>query len=252
MPDIVYCGPVIAEFGWEVMTIQPYFRAASEPFDKVYVCSFPGMEFLYADFCDVFLTHRHPGRALKWWDEEAMAKVEYEIPAGVTFHMKPVRQYRNDGRLFIPYGTKDPISTYNYIIHARNIQKGSVKNYNYDCWQEVVKMLDGNIASVGKYPDRHIPGTDDLRGVDGDVLVRYMAGARCVIGGSSGVMHLATLCNAPIVTWGDSRTYFYETLEKRYTETWNPFRSPVKFIFSDNWQPGPDVVVEAVDKIRKP
>ena len=250
MNNIAYCGPVIAEFGWEVITIQSYYRAVCENFDKIYVCSFPEAAFLYEDFCDVFIPHKHH-RCLKWWENEHLVNVQFEIPDDATFHVRPVRQYRNAARKFIPYGVKEPISTYNYLIHARNIRKGVSKNYKYEDWCEVVKMLDGSVASVGKYPDSHIPGTDDLRGVAGDVLVRYMAGARCVIGASSGVMHLAALCDVPLAVWGDKRTYFSETLEKRYTETWNPFNVPVKFVFDERWNPEPMAVIEAINEIER-
>ena len=41
-----------------------------------------------------------------------------------------------------------------------------------------------------------------------------IAGAKVVVGVSSGIMHLAMACGTPVVVWGDSRTYFGEILEK--------------------------------------
>jgi ADP-heptose:LPS heptosyltransferase len=246
---IAFCGPVIAELGWEIITLQSYFRALSKHFDKTYVCSFPDSRFLYDDFCHEFIPHLHPTRALNWWDKENIEGVRYNVPDDVTHCVKPVREYRNNSRKFIKYGVRAPISTYDYLIHPRHISKGAAKNYTIELWDRIIAGLHKRgalVASIGKDPDWHIEGTDDLRGIDGDLLTRYMAGCKCVIGGSSGVMHLATLCLAPIVVWGDSRTYFNETLERRYSITWNPFGSPVRFIFDDDWKPDPERVLEAV------
>ena len=73
-----------------------------------------------------------------------------------------------------------------------------------------------------------------------------MGGAEYVIGGSSGVMHLACLCGPKVITWGDSRTYFGETLEKRYKETWNPLDAEVHFLFDDNWCPAPNEITKLI------
>lgn len=248
--SIAFFGPCIAEAGWEFITIQSYFREAAKSFDATYVCSFPESEFLYTDFCTGFIPHRHHGRALKWWDEEAVQAVQFHMPkeieSKITHHIRAPRDYRSEARAFIQYGTDQPISTYDYLIHPRNLSRGSSKNYRLEHWEQVVDGLEGSVASIGRDPDWHVKETDDLRGIDGDVLCRYMAGCKCVIGGSSGVMHLAMLCCAPIVTWGDSRTYFNETLEKRYKETWNPFKTPVEFIFDDEWEPVPKVILDTV------
>ena len=253
---IAFMGPVVAELGWEVMTVQAQFRYAAHEYDKVIVCSFPESEFFYADFADCFLPHSERIRMLKWYDDEAIGGIRYAWPLAIAksdcIHVKAERHYNNKKREYIPYGVDAPIYGYDYLIHARNIIKGEIKNYSEWQWEIVANRLDGNIASVGHAPDWHIAGTDDLRGIDMDILTRYMAGARCVIGGSSGVMHLATLCKSPIVTWGDQRTYFNRTLDIRYKEDWNPFGSAVEFIFTDlEWKPDPMEVVAAVARIEK-
>jgi len=253
---IAFMGPVVAELGWEVMTIQAQFRYAAKSYHKVIVCSFPESEFLYADFADCFIPHSERIRALKWYDDGVIKSVRYkwpfDYPQADCVYVKPERHYNNKKREYISYGVNESIMTYDYLIHARNIFKGGIKNYNEWQWEIVTNGLSGSIASIGQAPDWYIHGTDDLRGIDMDILTRYMAGARCVIGGSSGVMHLATLCKAPIVTWGDQRTYFNKTLDIRYKEDWNPFHTPVEFIFTDlEWKPDPMEVVAAVSRIEK-
>jgi ADP-heptose:LPS heptosyltransferase len=86
----------------------------------------------------------------------------------------------------------------------------------------------------------------DLRGIGMESLCDIISAARLVIGVSSGVMHLAAACGADLVVWGDDRTYYNETLEKRYKETWNPHHVNVQWI--TGWQPGPHIIINAIEK----
>ena len=241
---IAYFGPWFGEFGWELLTWQGFCRAKSQEYDKVYVCSFPDMEFLYKDFAE-FIPHTHTKRALDWKD---ISTIDYDLPLDVTTHIKPFKQYRVPDQSFIRLGN-NPIYEYDYLIHARAISKGGNKNYPAELWELIVQNLQGKGASIGTSNDLHIPNTEDLRGIELEKLTNYIAGSKVVIGQSSGVMHLATLCTTPIVVWGDRATYFSETLDKRYKVTWNPFGSRVEFIFDDFWRPEAFKVVDSVNTI---
>lgn len=242
---VAFFGPFIGEFGWELMTWQAWCRRKSKEFDKSYACSFPDMEPLYKDFAE-FVPHDHEGRALDWHKIENMEKAHYEVPDDVTDKFLPPKKYIVGGE-FIKFGVQDGKSpVFKYLIHARGIGRGS-KDYPIDLWEKIVSGFPpGSVSSVGTLRDHHIKDTTDLRNVELDNLMYYLAGATCVIGQSSGVMHLATLCGAPIVVWGDSRTYFDETLDVRYKHTWNPFKTPVEFIFDDNWKPDPRKIIDCV------
>lgn len=248
----VFFGPWVGEFGWELMSWQGFCRATAKliEYDKVYVSSFPDMGYLYQDFADEFIPHDYPNRKL---DFENIDDVEFELPTDVDIHFKPIKRYKLVDQHFIQYGTQLPIEdSVDILIHARNIRIAH-KNYPEEKWEEIVSGIRGvldtdSIASIGKAPDLHIRNTYDLRGIPLSDLCDYMISSQVVVGGSSGIMHLATLCNTPIVVWGDRRTYFNESLETRYRKTWNPFGSEVHFLYDDKWQPDPQIIVNMVYK----
>lgn len=121
------------------------------------------------------------------------------------------------------------------LIHARGIRRGTDKNYKR--WDDI-KIPEAGY--IGTHEDLCLNHTRDLRDIPLQDLMDVIAGAKVVIGGSSGVMHLAQMCGTPIICWADGRTYFGETLEKRYKETWNPLGSEVHWIPTPSWQPNPD------------
>lgn len=241
--SVAFFGPWIGEFGWELMTWQSFCRQEARRFDHAYVCSFPDMKPLYSDFAD-FIPHSHPTRALDWQKQENIDKANFDMPAGVTDVFMPFKKYKIEGE-FIQFGRKGACIGYNNLIHARGIKRGG-KDYPLDMWEKLCSDLPGTIACVGTEHDHHIPGTEDCRGYPLDNLMDLIANSGMVIGQSSGVMHLATLCGTPIVVWGDSKTYFYETLETRYKQTWNPFKVPVCYIADDKWKPSPQTITSIV------
>lgn len=241
---VVLFGPWIGEFGWELMAWQAWCRKEAKKFDKAYVCSFPDMKLLYEDFAE-FIPHTHQGRALDWDKKENIDKVQFEMPDDVTAQILPFKRYKTDGE-FIRF-SKMPLPGYTYLLHARAINRGG-KDYPLDRWIQVASALSGSgiVASIGSARDHHIPGTADMRGIPLQDLADIMAGCDGVIGGSSGVMHFASLCAPRLVTWGDKRTYYNETLGDRYQKTWNPFGTPGKFIYNDNWKPEVSDIIRAV------
>jgi hypothetical protein len=200
------------------MTWQARCRWIAQDYERVVVTSFPGMSALYTDFAE-FRSHDHPGRALSW----------------------PGKQYRNPTQKWVKFG--EPHHVKDILIHARGIRRSNTKNYRY--WHEL--KLDAGYIGLNTCDDNadHCSG-DDFRNIPLKLLLNIIAGARVVIGQSSGIMHLAQLCGTPIVVWGDDRTYFGETLEKRYKETWNPLKTEVHWVHCDDWQPKPDDVLREV------
>lgn len=242
MGKIAFAGPWYGEFGWEIMTWQFYLRKLSHDYDKMYVSTFDGIEALYSGFhCEVeFLPHNHPGRAQDWRDLEI---IEFTIPDEVTDHIKPIKQYKTDGE-YVRYGTSKDRSL-EILFHARGIPGCAFKNWGPDKWAEVASAFPKG-ASIGTDADLHIPGTEDKRGIPLQELMDLMAGAQVVVGQSSGVMHLASLCGTRHVVWADSKTYFGRPLEMRYRQDWNPLETTVTWVDTEAWDPEPDEVQKAI------
>lgn len=212
----------LGEFGWEVMTWQCACRKKAResglPPSDILVRSFEGMGSLYQDFA-TFESHGKTGRILNF---------------------KP-KVYRPDG-VYIRFGNP-PITDFPVLFHARDHVGKIAKNTPHEVWELIASEYLNRSASIGSVNDYHIPGTADLRGIPLERLMQHMAGAVVVVGQSSGPMHLAALCGASLIVWGDMRTYFGESLEKRYKETWNPFKVPVKYVYTGlDWQPDPEQV----------
>lgn len=246
MRKLVFAGPWYGEFGWETMIWQSYLRKLSREYDKMIISTFPGMEPLYVDFhCEVvFLPHQHPDRALEWRDtsliETGFDATEYTVPVE---YIKPIKQFKVEGE-FVVYGT--PIETdLEVLFHARDIQKASFKNYAHEKWDELGASFP-KAASVGSLDDYHVSGTIDKRGIPLQELMDLMASSQVIVGQSSGVMHLATLCGLKQVVWGDNKTYFSETLERRYKEIWNPLGTPVAWIETEAWDPDPNEILKGM------
>jgi hypothetical protein len=208
------------ELGWEVMTWVPWCRRQSRGHDRVIASSFAEMSPLYADFVTEFRPHCQAGRSLDY-----------------------PKMYRVDGE-FYKYGKPYPVN-YDLLIHARGISRKIAINYRR--WDEVIeRLVPLRIGCIGGADDHLIDGCFDLRQIGLAELMDFIAGASLVAGVSSGVMHLAAACGADLVVWGDNRTYFGETLQRRYTHTWNPFSVAVEWLEADDWQPEPESIVQAI------
>ena len=131
------------------------------------------------------------------------------------------------------------------LFHARAVKRFPFKNWPVEKWEILAKEFRGAV-SIGSKDDLHIPGTQDARGLSLSELMDLIASSSIVIGQSSGVMHLASMCGTPHLVWGDNKTYFNEHLEKRYKETWNPFNTPVTWIPCDNWNPEPEQILDSL------
>jgi len=225
--------PWYGELGWEIMSWAPYCRMQAKGRDSVIVTSFEGMAPLYADFATGFKSHGQAGRGLDY-----------------------PKMYRPNG-IYHKYGRPEQCAySFDCLIHARGISRKSTINYRG--WGDLlalIKKMPMTCAVIGSAKDHNpydlwdVQGfrNVDLRGLELQKLMNQISHARLVVGVSSGLMHLAAACGTNIVTWGDRRTYFGETLEQRYKVTWNPF--DVKVGWLDGWQPGPERIAEKVKEI---
>lgn len=250
MPQVVFFGPWIGEFGWEIATWQAWCRREAKKYDKVYMCSYPDMEALYKDFA-TFIPHRHTKRHVVWAPREGVkySGIRYRIPHDVTHHVLPIKDYRAGGD-FIRFGD-NPNSQYSCLIHAGLHEEADkqIKNYPKESWTQIVAGLPPDTACIGTKRDLHIEGTIDLRGIPLTDLMNYMTGCKVLAGGSSGPLCLGLLCGTRSVIWGPLGNTFGETLEKRLTTTWNPLNADVTYISQGGWRPGPAVVLDQIQAV---
>lgn len=217
------------ELGWEIMSWVPICRKIAKEYDKVIATSFAGMEALYADFATEFKVNNADGRGLDY-----------------------PKRYRHDG-IYYRYGNASNAEySPDILVHARGIRRKN--SINYRNWPELLKMITGiglSCAFIGSENDYYQPGYLNLRGMPLQRLMDTICAARVVIGVSSGIMHTAAACGSDLVVWGDDRTYFGETLEKRYKMTWNPFEVRVGWITANDWQPQPSHIIEKIKLILR-
>jgi len=248
-PQVAFFGPWIGEFGWEAMSWQSWCRKEAKKYKKVYACSFPGMELFYRDFAE-FIPHRHAIRELWGPTPRPMdfTSVECDVPPDVDIRIEPIWSLSSGGD-FIKFGD-EPNDQFSCLIHARNIQTHGqgFKNYPIELWEELVQGLPADTAFVGTSDDIYVEGATDLRGIPLEELANYIAGCKVMVGGSSGPMHFSCLCGAPMVVWGP-RLASNASLEERYKRVWNPFRTRVEYITSDDWKPDPVKVIALANRI---
>lgn len=253
--DEIYFPPYQGEMGWEIATIVPYYRYVAQKFNKAYVTSFPGMEALYEDFAE-FKSHGSNNRTLNYPKRYRLYKeaIYKKYGNAIWYQEEPAWFIDSPGTFkklakipsFLTNIKKDDFgSNFAILIHSRGIKRKASINFNR--WEKIIKYFTGlKIASIGTLEDMHVPYTIDGRGINLHDLMNYMAGCKCVVGVSSGVMHLAAFCGAPIVVWGDNRTYYWETLETRYKKTWNPFGNEVFYMKTENFQPNIDTIIKGI------
>lgn len=259
MVSTLYAGPWIGEFGWELCWWNPLVRHAAGQFDRVVVASHAESEHLY-EFADEFIPLQakplsfHEGTLLS--DEPqvpadkrlAPQEVFHSDKAAIRLEYKRGREWRWRG---MPLSWRNlappsPVASADVMCSFRppknNVQG---KDYPVSMCRKVVDSLlsDGLIvACCGGPGNYHFDGTIDMRGRPLEEQCSALAAARCAVGPSSGVLHLASLCGCPHVTWYTPKTH--PDLKVRYEIQWNPFGTPVAFV--DGHPPEPELIIEAV------
>lgn len=257
-------GPWVGEFGWELFCWQAYLRAIKNQYDieDMVAVTRPGRELLYEDFCKVETVDIPVKTADSWHNaginpSTILQKIprkysRYEVlrPMNARYYGKPV-DMRFKGKvetidpIFVPLGQESPDTSYQVILHARDRAHRAGDNWALNNWQSLVSYLEKNnisYAFIGsKTESRCLKDEADLRGISLRELVKYLAGAKAIVGPSSGPMHLASLSKCPQLVWSGS-----DPNKPRYESEWNPFNTRVEYIGRDlgGWQPNPDTVID--------
>lgn len=251
--SILYCHPWIGEFGWELCWWNPMVRYYAQQYDQITVAAPESSRYLY-EFADIFIPLKTKG--VSYYEGE----LEGEPPVvHSNFILEPKKEftrymgepdYVSTKRLWRHLSPKNPIYKADILCAFRppkhiGSQKISGKEYPLVQCQKLVDMLIAQGLSVACFGgiDNYCPnGAIDLRGKPLKEQCGAITKAKCVVGPSSGPIHLASLCKCPHVTWIAS---VHNTLEKRYIKLWNPFNTPMRFV-GHSRLPSPKEVMQNV------
>ncbi len=259
---LLFAGPWVGEFGWELMNWQAFLRALRPRYERIVVSSRPSSQALYADFCDEFVPHDISGQAnahvaFDLRNPEALDRILAAVPAGADV-LPPLRYVPAAAQSFVRFGDpKRAPPGIDVLIHARGREAVPGRNWPAAKWNELIAALerDGcSVGAVGLASDTlDLPGVADFRDRPLDETMNLMAAARLVAGPSSGPMHLASLCGAPHLVWTDRRTYgMGKTSREKYETWWNPLATPVRVLDDEGFDPSVARVAGAAAAMLRP
>ena len=269
LEKLLVAGPWIGEFGWELFCWHGYVRALSRHFDRTVIVSSKHSRFLYEDFSDQFIAFDPEEGDYK----DSYYKVGFNETKEMWNSFFNEAKYNKDKQkmtVFAPRRIGDPPRTHfseafqfgkhkitpeylmlgeeksdykkTIVIHARNRSLRPSDNWSEKKWKKLVDKIDKtcySIICIGlKKEAMHIENTLDMRECPQEELLNILRSSLCILGPSSGAMHLASLCGCPQVVW----TTDYNL--DRYTKNWNPFAAPVAFLSEHGWQPEPNYVLD--------
>jgi hypothetical protein len=235
-------GPFLGEFGWELLCWQAKLRAMSKQYSQTYVLCRSGHEVLYDDFAE---TNAIPKPASPQGPRDRGVHVigpNKELVAYDpvwTMDLWRAKGFMNQD--FIRFGGNEPPAKV-VLIHARSRGHGVERNWFTNDYAGVVagiRQSGYTVAAVGlKGETVNIEADEDWRGLPLSELVEKMAMAKCIVGPSSGPMHLAALCECPQVVFSSEENRI------RYSLQWNPFGT--SFVFPEGgWDPTTEAVLES-------
>lgn len=240
-----------SEFGFEVALWQANARERARNYDRVIVGCVPTSEALYQDFADEFwsIPPDHNTSGLSRMDGSHTSIIR-------SFTKQVLREgadWMQPSRLkpattgFIRFGSVRPWLKFDVVVHAREMVKGTHGGDRRRCWRpEAWDQLGWTLESLGLktacigLPEVavRIPLASDFRGCPLDLTMDLLRSSRCLIGQTSGPIHLGMLCECPAVVWTDTKHrcgYTGLTNVDLLLRDWNPFGTPVTIIHG--WDP---------------
>jgi hypothetical protein len=254
---ILVAGPWVGELGWELFCWQGYIRKMSERFEKTFIVSRSGMEFLYQDFYDGFIPYNSPtSLADMWMGKYEMNEINtilsntnadiYQPPINIGYGVsggKAVILSDNFyNQKFIKYSSDSIDEQYDIILHPRNKMVGNNRNWDKENWQKLVDKLsvEYKIAIIGNNEAFNLDGVKDYRNIPIKDSVSLLNRCKLMVGQSSGPLHLASLCGTPHLVWSD------ESNRDRYLTHWNPHNTKVFFHAEMGWNPTVDFIYNKI------
>lgn len=258
--SILVAGPWIGEFGWELMCWQGMIRAkvASNKYEKVIILNTPGKEDLYnlpnvsyeavklpercgyANGYGRYFDSKEEERKLYDWcisysklkqkklRDQGFKKIDFILPKYGSSEWTPTFwPYQK----FVCYSKEeDLIEKMTIALVIRNRSFGNNRNHGLEWWKSLADRLINAGFVVLECP--HILKE----------AMKTLSTADLAIGGSTGGLHLASLCGCPHYVWGGGSDELWGagpwniSNRIRYEWAWNPLGTPVIYD-ALGWQP---------------
>ncbi len=256
---ILFAGPWVGEFGWELFHWQGFLRKISTNYSKVIICCRQGQEGLYLDFASDFVFHNIKGTSEcdqmhDIQNPEELKRIEDLVPHN-AYILRPIGAHPLSRQEFIRFGEQNLHSMYDVVFHPRDRSFGTVRNWSENKWVELLQKLAENnykIACIGLNKDTlSLKSTvfDDFRDIPILECVHLLASSSLVIGPSSGPMHLASLCGTSHLVWTDKNKYAKgERNRSKYKNSWNPLNSKAYILDYFDFDPP---VIKVLGEIRR-
>ena len=256
-------GPYVGEFGWEIMEWIPYINKIAIKYNKVISISYKESKYFYKDFlfCPHDLKLGASGFAFGKISKEKEMEIindcilKFNLNKFDLFkpaYLNKISKYILGEKKYNSYKTNTNNITIDILFHFRNFQRedGDYKNYDKKLSDDIANyflLKNYKLACIG-HPDlAYCPSkVEDFRSKDFKDTIDIISQSRIVVGGSSGPMHLACLCEKPIITWISA-----EFGAERYLSYWNPFKVPVYIVSDKSFKPGKEKIIENIEKALK-
>jgi hypothetical protein len=253
---ILFAGPWLGEFGWELMNWQAFLRWLAPQYEKVIICCRPGMEALYSDFAHECLTHTvsctsECNKALQINNPQELARVKALIPAHADY-LPTVGWQPSSRKQFCPFGEKMPGLQYDIVFHPRGRGFGTDRNWEVEKWDALLEILKGKGLSIACIGMRNatLPvqgGYTDYRDAPLTQTMNILASSSLLIGPSSGPMHLGSLCGIPHLVWTDTKKYARgRTNRTKYEHWWNPLQTPAFVHDQEGFDPSVQAIADSI------
>jgi hypothetical protein len=252
-------GPFAGEFGWELMEWQGWVRRLKKKYERTLVISYPHSQYLY-EGCEFYAHALDLGKSGFGYGslpvDAALAIVERcaKNLGIVSYDWFAPHMLRQPLKLLLrgqdfttfhepPAGTLKPDIVFHFRDFAR--EDGDFKNYPKQDADKLIRLCRETgyrVGCLGGPALSYCPdGCMDLRSRDLKTAVSAICSATLVAGGSSAPMHLASLCNTPIVVWTGPP---FDA--KRYFAHWNPHKSKVFLVTEKSFRPPAEEVLAAI------
>ncbi len=258
--SVLFAGPWVGEFGWELCWWNPMIRFLAQTFEHVIVAAPESSRYLY-EFATEFIPLKTEG--WRFAEGRLLTKVPRVCNGSKT--LNPAALWEELGlqecdalrtreatltpkkwRVLAPSVSSPFVADVLCAFRPEKRIEDRVvagKDYAIEKCAEVVELLLKAGLQVGCYGGRDnywFEGSIDLRGLPLELQCAALSAAKCAVGPSSAPLHLASLSQCPHVTWSG----ISEDVAIRYEAHWNPFQTPACFITTAD--PTPWEVVEEV------